>query len=56
MSGKNSHECFSLFAFSMPMIAFVVALGIGLAWGPTEKGEDGKERPKEAQQNTAIKK
>ena len=30
----------SLWAFSLPMIAFLIALGIGLAFVPDESGND----------------
>ncbi len=55
MNAKISHACTSSFAFSMPVIGFVLALGIGLVWGPTKETSGGKERQTEAPQSATTK-
>ena len=40
MSTKLGHSAASIASFSAPGLAFVVALTIGLVFGPTDKPED----------------
>ena len=51
MTGPKSHVCGSLLAFSMPMIAFLIALGIGLIVSSEEVSEE-KEKQTAEPQNT----
>ena len=52
MNGKNSHTCISLLAFSMPMIALIITLAIGLAWGQKKEGSEGKKPQAQASHGT----
>ena len=52
MNGQQSHAWIALFAFSMPMIAFLVAVAIGLGVGPIKEGSAEKEQQTEAPQDT----
>ena len=54
MSYTNGHAWISSLAFSMPMIAFVTALGIGLICGATDEASGGKQPQAQASQDTAT--
>ena len=55
MSDKNGLAWISLLAFSMPMIAFVISLGIGLACGATDEANGGKGPQTQASQGAGTK-
>ena len=43
MNRQTGDACVSALAFSMPMIAFVIALGIGLFWAGADNADAKKE-------------
>lgn len=54
MSWTNNDACVSALAFSMPMIAFVIALGIGLVCGAIDETSDEKQPQPQASQATTT--
>lgn len=40
MTAPSAHAVLSVLGFTAPMIVLLGALGLGLAWGPKDKGTD----------------